>query len=108
MPLQVPQIDTRSYQQLLDEALARIPVHTPRWTNYNDSDPGITLLQLFAFLTENVLYRSSLIPERARIKFLTLLDIPLEPAHAAVGIVTFEHQSGPLTRIPVVADVELL
>ena len=52
MPLRVPQIDNRSYQQLLDEALARIRVHTPQWTNYNDSDPGITLLQLFAFLSD--------------------------------------------------------
>ena len=40
MPLTVPSLDDRRYQQLLDEALARSPVHTPEWTNYNTSDPG--------------------------------------------------------------------
>ncbi len=108
MPLKIPEIDSRSYQQLLDEALARIRVHNPEWTNHNQSDPGITLLQLFAFLSESVLYRSAVIPERARVKFLTLLDVPLEPARAATGIVAFEHQSGPLDPVAVPADLELL
>ena len=61
MPLVVPKIDDRKYDQILAEALARIPVHNPEWTNFNDSDPGITLVQLFAFMTENLLYRSNLI-----------------------------------------------
>ena len=63
MPLQIPSIDDRRYQDLLNEALARIPVHNPEWTNFNKSDPGVTLLELFAFLTENLLYRSNQIPE---------------------------------------------
>jgi hypothetical protein len=57
MPLTIPSIDDRRYQDLLNEALARIPVHNPEWTNFNKSDPGVTLLELFAFLTENLLYR---------------------------------------------------
>ena len=48
MPLIVPKIDDRDYPRILSEALARIPVHTPEWTNFNDADPGVTLLQLFA------------------------------------------------------------
>jgi hypothetical protein len=59
MPLTVPSLDDRTYQDLRDEALARIPVHTPEWTNFNESDPGVTLIELFAFLTENLLYRSN-------------------------------------------------
>lgn len=51
MPLQSPSLDTRTYKELLNEALSRIPVHTPEWTNFNESDPGVTLLELFAFLT---------------------------------------------------------
>ena len=47
-----PKVDDRSYQDLVDEALARIPIHNPEWTNFNESDPGVTLLELFAFLTE--------------------------------------------------------
>lgn len=97
MPLTVPQLDTRTYQELVDEALARIPVHTPEWTNFNDSDPGVTLLQLSAFIAENMLYRSNQIPERNRRKFLTLLGVPLTPGQAARGLVTFDNATAPST-----------
>ena len=89
MPLQLPILDDRRYQDLLNEALARIPVHNPEWTNFNKSDPGVTLLELFAFLTENLLYRSNQIPERNRRKFLQLLGLPLQPASSAQGLVCF-------------------
>ena len=62
MPLQIPSIDDRRYQDLVTEALARIPVHNPEWTNFNKSDPGVTLIELFAFLTENLLYRATRFP----------------------------------------------
>ena len=75
MPLQIPTIDNRRYQDLLNEALARIPVHNPEWTNFNKSDPGVTLIELFAFLTENLLYRSNQIPERNRRKFLRFFRV---------------------------------
>ena len=52
MPLEDVTLDERKYQDLLNEALARIPVHNPEWTNFNKSDPGVTLLEIFAFLTE--------------------------------------------------------
>src|SRR5215216_5810346 len=96
MPLTIPQIDDRTYQQLLDETLARIPVHNPEWTNFNDSDPGVTLVQLFAFMTENLLYRANQIPERNRRKFLTLLGVPLRAASSAHGLVSFANERGPL------------
>ena len=102
-----PPIDTRSYQQLLNETLARIPVHNPEWTNYNDSDPGVTILQLFAFMAESVLYRANQVPERNRRKFLRLLGIPLQPASSAEGLVTFSNPKGPLAVRLLPADVEL-
>src|SRR3954451_18735657 len=95
MPLTIPSIDDRRYQDLLNEALARIPVHNPEWTNFNKSDPGVTLLELFAFLTESLLYRSNQIPERNRRKFPSLLGLPLRPAAAAEGLVTFRNERGP-------------
>src|SRR3954463_16545226 len=79
MPLTMPSIDDRRYQDLLNETLARIPVHNPEWTNFSRSDPGVTLVELFSFLTENLLYRANLIPERNRRKFLSLLGVPLQP-----------------------------
>jgi len=85
MPLEQIQLDDRTFEQLFAEGRARIPVHTPEWTNFNDSDPGITIVQLFAFMTENLLYRSNRIPEANRRKFLTLLGVPLQPASAGRG-----------------------
>ncbi len=107
MPLQIPSIDDRRYQDLLNEALARIPVHNPEWTNFNKSDPGVTLLELFAFLTENLLYRSNQIPERNRRKFLQLLGIPLQPASSAMGLVSFINDRGPLQTITLNSGLEV-
>ena len=107
MPLQIPSIDDRRYQDLLNEALARIPVHNPEWTNFNKSDPGVTLLELFAFLTENLLYRSNQIPERNRRKFLQLLGVPLQPASSAMGLVSFVNERGPLQTITLNRGLEV-
>jgi predicted phage baseplate assembly protein len=107
MPIQLPNLDDRRYQQLVDEALARIPVHTPEWTNFNPSDPGVTLIQVFAFLTESLLYRCNQIPERNRKKFLQLLGVPLRSASSARGLVTFDNSRGPLETITLSDDVEV-
>jgi hypothetical protein len=107
MSLTVPSLDDRRYQQLLDEALARIPVHTPEWTNFNPSDPGVALVEVFAFLTENLLYRANLIPERNRRKFLTLLGLPLYPGSSAQGMVTFTNERGALRTITLNDDLEV-
>ena len=98
MTIQVPVIDDRSFNQLVSEAQARIPVHTPEWTNLNLSDPGITLIDLFAFLTENLLYRSNRIPEANRLKFLSMLGISLEPPSPGVGLVTVSNDKAPVSQ----------
>ncbi len=107
MPLTEPKIDDRNYREILNEALARIPVHNPEWTNFNDSDPGITIIQLFAFMTESMLYRSNLIPDRNRIKFLKLLGIPLQAGEPARGIVSFSNTKGPLKNIHIPLETEV-
>lgn len=86
MPLPAPILDDRSWQQLRDELVRRIPVYTPEWTDHNPSDPGITLLELFAFLGENLLFRFNQVPEATRLEFLRLLDVPLRPASPARGM----------------------
>src|SRR6266487_6436917 len=100
MPLQPIQLDDRNFEQLFAEARARIPVHTPEWTNFNDSDPGITIIQLFAFMTETLLYRSNRIPEANRRKFLTLLGVGLQPATPGRGLVIFRNERGPVAAFP--------
>jgi hypothetical protein len=102
-----PVIDPRGYQELLDEALARIPVHNPEWTNFNRSDPGVTLVELFAFLTEALVYRANQIPERNRRKFLSLLGVPIAPASSARGIVELRNERGPLATTTVDAGLEV-
>ncbi len=107
MPLTIPSLDDRRYQDLLDEALARIPVHNPEWTHFNKSDPGVTLIELFAFFTENLLYRANQIPDRNRRKFLSLLGVPLQPATSARGLVTFSNESASLQVLTLNAGVEV-
>ncbi len=107
MPLTIPPIDARTYDQLREEALRRIPVHNPAWTNFNASDPGVTLIELFAFMTETLLYRANQIPERNRVAFLRLLGVPLLPAASARGIVTIANERGPLETLTLDRDVEV-
>src|SRR2546421_77482 len=107
MPIEPIQLDDRTFEQLFAEARSRIPVHTPLWTNFNESDPGITIVQLFAFMTENLLYRSNRIPEANRLKFLKLLGIGLQPASAAQGLVAFRNDRGPITAWPLDVGADL-
>jgi hypothetical protein len=107
VPITLPNLDNRRYPDLLNEALARIPVYTPEWTNFNKSDPGVTLIEVFAFLTENLLYRCNQIPDRNRLKFLSLLNIPLQPATAAQGLVTISNDKAPLQTVTLNDQLEV-
>lgn len=108
MALPSPPLDPRRYSDLVDEMVARIPVHTPEWTNFNAADPGITLVQLFAHVTESLIYRTNQIPARNRAKFLQLLGQPLAPAAAATGLVAFANERGPTDSAILSAGTELL
>lgn len=88
MPILPPRLDDRSFDDLLEDLLARIPAHTPEWTNPRLGDPGRTLLELFAWLGDALLYRVNLIPERQRLVFLKLLGQGLRPARPAATIVS--------------------
>jgi hypothetical protein len=74
MPLQLPNLDDRTYDDLMQEALSLIPGYAPEWTNYNPSDPGVTLLELFAYLTEMLLYRQNQVTSANQQAFLNLLS----------------------------------
>jgi predicted phage baseplate assembly protein len=89
MPLQAPILDDRSFQDIVDEAKHRIPQYCPEWTDHNLSDPGVALIELFAWMTEMLLYRVNQVPDKSYIKFLELLGIKLEPPRSARAPVTF-------------------
>jgi Baseplate J-like protein len=86
MALISPILDDRSYDQLREELLRRIPVYAPEWTNHNESDPGVALLDLIAYLGESLLYRFNQIPETTRTAFLRLLGVDLRPAIPATAL----------------------
>src|SRR3954447_7688851 len=87
MPIRPPALDDRAFPDLVDEVLARLPAHVPEYSNPRPGDPGRTLIELFAWLGDALLYRANLIPERQRLAFLRLLGMPLRPARPARGIV---------------------
>lgn len=74
MPIPIPDLDDRSFSDLVEEALAMIPRYAPEWTNHNASDPGITLVELLAYVTEILLYRLNRITREHRVKYLQLLQ----------------------------------
>lgn len=88
MPFRPPALDDRNFDDLVNELLARIPAHTPEWTNPRLGDPGRTLIELFAWLGDSLLYRANLIPERQRLAFLRLLGVPMRAAVPARTVVT--------------------
>lgn len=87
MPLPVPNLDDRRFEDLVAEARARLATHLPELTQIAPGDPVHSFIDLFAWLTETILYRANLIPERQRRVFLNLLQIPVRPARPARGVV---------------------
>ena len=103
MSIRPPRLDDRGYDDLVAELVARIPAHTPEWTNPRPGDPGRTLIELFAWLGDALLYRANLIPERQRLAFLRLLGTPLRAARPARGIVLVspkDSESAPIQVAP--------
>ena len=89
MALPVPNLDDRRFQDLVDDAKRQVQQRCPEWTDHNVSDPGVTLIELFAWMTEQVVYRLNRVPERNYVKFLDLIGVSLYPPTAARGPVTF-------------------
>jgi len=87
MPIRPPALDDRSFDDLVADLVRRIPAHTPEWTDPRVGDPGRTLIDLFAWLGDTILYRANLIPERQRLSFLRLLGQGMRPAQPACGLV---------------------
>ncbi|HLP90630.1 MAG TPA: putative baseplate assembly protein [Nostocaceae cyanobacterium] len=87
--LDKPNLDDRTFQDLVEECILRIPRYCPEWTNYNPSDPGITMIELFAWLTDQMLARFNQVPLRNYITFLEMLGIRLQAPAPAVADITF-------------------
>jgi predicted phage baseplate assembly protein len=88
-------LDDRRFQDLVNEARLRIAQSCPEWTEHNVSDPGITLIELFAWMTEMLIYRVNRIPDKLHVALLELLGIGLEPPTAATVDIQFRLAAPP-------------
>jgi predicted phage baseplate assembly protein len=89
MALPAPNLDDRRFQELVDEAKRYVMRRCPDWTDHNVSDPGVTLIETFAFMTDGLLFRLNRVPDRLYVKFLDLIGLQLLPATPARAGVTF-------------------
>ncbi len=89
MALPVPNLDDRRFQDLVDDAKRLVQQRCPEWTDHNVSDPGVTLIELFAWMTDQLVYRLNRVPDRNYVKFLELIGVSLYPPTAARTAVTF-------------------
>ena len=96
--LDLPNLDDRTWQVLVDQAKALVSQYAPEWTDLGLSDPGITLIEMFAWLVEGMIYRLNRVPDKNYIAFLNLLGITRSPATPATTWLTYtSSQTTPVT-----------
>lgn len=78
-----PNLDDRRFQDLVDDAKRMVAHYCPEWTDHNVSDPGVTLIETFAFMVDELFYRLNRVPDRLYVAFLELLGVTLHPPTAA-------------------------
>jgi predicted phage baseplate assembly protein len=89
MSIPVTNLDDRKFQEIVDEAKKLIPTYCPEWTNHNLSDPGVALIELFAWMTEMTLFRLNQVPDTFYSRMLNLVGFETFPATAARTDLTF-------------------
>lgn len=107
MPLATPKLDDRHFQDIVDEAKKRIPYYIEEWTDHNVSDPGVTLIELFAWMTDTILYRLNQVPDLHYIKFMDLLGMKLKEPVPAKAMVTFWLSAPQEMQVPIPAGTEV-
>ncbi len=108
MPLPLPILDTRTFDQLVDEGHSIIPGSAPGWTDFNWHDPGITLIDLFAWLVEQESYRLDRVTEAAYRSFLRLVGVRPSPPQVAETVVRFSLAGpGPAAGVVLPAGVQV-
>ncbi len=93
------ELDDRRFQDLVSEARTRISRACPEWTEHNVSDPGITLIELFAWMTEMTIYRLNRVPDKLHVALLDLLGIRLDGPSAATTSLRFRLADAPTEAI---------
>lgn len=87
MSLPAPTLDDRRFQDFVDQAKRAIPRHCPEWTNHNLNDPGVALIELFASMSEQLIFRLNQVPDRLYLHFLNLVGVePFAPGVAGCDL----------------------
>ncbi len=107
MALPIPNLDDRRFQELVDDAKRMVQQRCPEWTDHNVSDPGVTLIETFAWMTEQLIYRLNRVPDRNYVKFLELIGVRLFPPSAARSSVTFWLSGAHETAVHVSSGTQL-
>lgn len=90
MPLPLPNLDDRRWQDLTQEAITLIPRYAAQWTDFNAHDSGITLMEMLAWVTESLVYRLNQIPDRFKWKFLEFIGYPKRGPLPAWTVLAFQ------------------
>ncbi len=95
MGLPIPNLDDKTFDEIVQEARSLIARFAPEWTDHNVHDPGITFIELFAWLAEMQIYQLNRVTDKNYEKFLKLVGlspIPAQPSHLDItfGNVTTE------------------
>jgi predicted phage baseplate assembly protein len=107
MPLPAPDLDDRRFQDLVDEAKRLVMRRCPEWTDHNVSDPGVTLIETFAYLTDQLIYRLNRVPDRLHLAFLDLVGLRMLPPTPARAGVTFWLSSPARTTLTISAGTQV-
>ena len=107
MTIEAPNLDDRNFAQLLHEADQIILQKTPTWTDTTPSDPGRVLLELFAYLTELMIYRLNRVPEKAYLEYLRLIGLSVRPPAAAAVELEFQSDKPATAPIPIPRGVRV-
>jgi predicted phage baseplate assembly protein len=107
MALPVPNLDDRRFQELVDDAKRMVQQRCPEWTDHNVSDPGVTLIETFAWMTEQLIYRLNRVPDRNYVKFLELIGVRMFPPSAARVGVTFWLSAAQQTAVQVTPGTQV-
>jgi predicted phage baseplate assembly protein len=107
MSLPTPTLDDRTAQDIIDEAKRLIPDYCPEWTDHNVSDPGIALVELFAWMTEMIIYRLNQVPDRLYTRFLELVGIQLYSAAPARCELLFQLTAAQAEPVRILADTQV-
>jgi predicted phage baseplate assembly protein len=107
MPLPTPTLDDRRFQDIVDQAKLLIPRYCPEWTDHNVSDPGVAMIELFAWMTDLLLYRTNQVPDKVYVKFLEMIGVKLAPPRAASAPITFYFSAPQPVEVTIPRETEV-